>query len=82
LYVSPSPALTSSAESFAFCNEAGLAAGASRVCTNSTGMTFEPEGPVAPGTYYVFGIVDSLNQVPESDETNNVLVMPGTITVN
>lgn len=54
---------------------AGLAPGASVDCNIADTLTLTP----APGTYHVLGMVDLLGTVAERDETNNVLVMPGTV---
>jgi alpha-tubulin suppressor-like RCC1 family protein/subtilase family serine protease len=53
--------------------------GAGTTSTGSTTLTIPSGAPL--GTYYVCAMADSLNQVPEMDEGNNVLCTGGTIQV-
>ena len=58
---------------------AGLGAGAS-----STAMTTVtiPANTSAPNSYHVIAVADALNQVAESDETNNVFASPGVVAIS
>jgi len=57
-----------------------LGAGQSSFCNFDT--TFAPQFPVAAGTYHVLVIADRPPAVVESNETDNIFVMPTTVTVN
>jgi subtilisin family serine protease len=59
-----------------FKDEAGLAANSSRSGT----QTITLEDDLIPGNYYLIGRTDSFNQIEESNENNNTLVRPITIT--
>lgn len=65
---------------FSFCAILALAPGATFTCSGT--IPFQPLGPAPPGEYRVFGSADVEGQVTESDESNNGLATPGTITVN
>ncbi len=57
-----------------------LGAGQASFCSFSE--TFTPQFPVAAGTYHVLVIADVPPTVVESNETDNVFVLPTTVTVN
>ena len=60
------------------CNFLGLSSGAANTCN---GLITIP--PLVPGVYYVWAIADSLNQIGETNESNNGSVSaPVTISVD
>lgn len=57
---------------------APVASGATDVCGGTTDLN----AAAIPGTYYAIATVDGDGEVAESDESNNVAVMPTTVVVN
>lgn len=67
-YLATSPTLQSGQTPFAYCDFTSLAAGATTTCTRQVNL---PTG-IQPGTYYLIAVADILNQVVQSDQSQNV----------
>ncbi|MGA2606382.1 MAG: CARDB domain-containing protein [Terriglobia bacterium] len=76
-YLSTGSTITTSSTLIAVCNYTSLAAGATSTCAMSPTLP----SSVGAGTYYGGAIVDDLNQVSESNESNNTLLASNTLTV-
>ncbi len=76
-YISLRSALTTADTRLGTCSIPSLAAGARATC--SAVVTIP--ATLALGQYYGGAIVDDLNQVPETDETNNVGVNPDRLVI-
>jgi subtilase family serine protease len=79
-YVSTDTSLSADDQFFAYCFPFTLAAGAQYFCSFSA--TFQPNGGLSPGTYYVLAVADDGRQVVERNEANNVRATASPITVN
>ncbi|MCC6847092.1 MAG: S8 family serine peptidase [Deltaproteobacteria bacterium] len=66
---------------FASCTRSTpLGAGLASTCNGP--ITFDPQGPVPPAVYRVLVVADGRGEIAESDEFDNVFVVPDPLTVN
>jgi subtilase family serine protease len=76
-YLSTGSTITTSSTNIAYCTFTSLAAGATSTCAGTVPLP----ASLGAGTYHGGAIVDDLNQVSESNESNNTLLAPNTLTV-
>lgn len=62
--------------------EMGSGDGAFRSFNNGTGIAFQIPQSIAPGNYFMALAVDDLDRVVESDESNNVSLSSGAVTLS
>src|ERR1019366_1746687 len=67
-YLSTGSNITPSSTLIAYCSYTFLAAGATNTCSGTLALS----GSLGAGTYHGGVIVDDLNQVSESNESNNI----------
>lgn len=80
LYLSTDAVLSADDWSFGWCSFWGiLDAGDTDVCAGD--FTFDASLPVPPGSYRLLVLADAYGAVPESNESDNLFVAPGTIVV-
>jgi subtilase family serine protease len=78
LYLSTSPNFLSNSTPISWCDYAGLASGAANTCSGSVNL---PAG-LQPGTYYLAGVADILNQLVQFYQTQSTrLSDSGPVTV-
>ena len=76
-YLSTGSTISTSSTLFATCSITSLAVGATTTCAGTVNLP----SSVGAGTYHGGAIVDDLNQVSESNESNNTVVASNTLTV-